>query len=55
MNKILFLIVILYVSSFSQVPDKRYTHNAEKCFIWKDFDKLMIAKNFKYDLLISML
>jgi len=55
MNKILFLIVILYVSSFSQVPDKRYTHNAENGFMWQDFEKRMIAKNVKYDFLSSML
>ena len=55
MNKILFLIVILYVSSFSQVHDKRYTQNAENGFMWHDFEKRMISKNVKYDFLSSML
>jgi hypothetical protein len=55
MNKILFLIVILYGSSFSQVYDKRYTHDSENGFMWQDFEKRMIAKNVKHDFLSSML
>lgn len=54
-NKILLMIVILYVSSFSQIQDKRYTHNSENGFMWLDFEKRMIAKDMKYDFLSVML
>lgn len=45
----------LSVNSFTQVQDKRYTHNSENGYMWQDFEKRMIAKDMKYDFLSAML
>ena len=53
--KIQLLISILSIQVFSQIIDKRYTHNSENGYMWQDFEKRMIARDMKYDFLSSML
>ena len=56
MTKILFLICIISVQSFSQILDKRYTKDAENGYVWIGLNQSYnILTDYKFEYLASML
>lgn len=50
---LLFLFLILSFTLAAQ--DKRFTHNAENGFMWQDFEKRILGRDFKYEYLSALL